>query len=261
MAAGLATQNMKPFLAIYSTFLQRSYDQVVHDICRQNLNVFIGIDRAGLVGADGETHQGVFDIAFLRHIPKMVLMMAKDENEGQHLVNTALKYNDGPIALRYARGNGIGVKMDEELKEIPIGSWEVLKEGSHAVILTFGTTIEMAMEAANQLAVQGKSIRVVNARFIKPLDVDMLHHIFAEGVPILTIEEAVLQGGFGSSILEFAQENNYLNTPISRIGIPDEFIEHGSVTKLLEEIGMTTENVVTQLKAMMPGKEKKVLRS
>ncbi|MCM3650333.1 1-deoxy-D-xylulose-5-phosphate synthase [Metabacillus litoralis] len=261
MAAGLATQNMKPFLAIYSTFLQRSYDQVVHDICRQNLNVFIGIDRAGLVGADGETHQGVFDIAFLRHIPKMVLMMAKDENEGQHLVNTALKYNDGPIALRYARGNGIGVKMDEELKEIPIGSWEVLKEGSHAVILTFGTTIEMAMEAANQLAVQGKSIRVVNARFIKPLDVDMLHHIFAEGVPILTIEEAVLQGGFGSSILEFAQENNYLNTPISRIGIPDEFIEHGSVTKLLEEIGMTTENVVAQLKAMMPGKEKKVLRS
>jgi 1-deoxy-D-xylulose-5-phosphate synthase len=261
MAAGLATQNMKPFLAIYSTFLQRSYDQVVHDICRQNLNVFIGIDRAGLVGADGETHQGVFDIAFLRHIPKMVLMMAKDENEGQHLVNTALKYNDGPIALRYARGNGIGVKMDEELKEIPIGSWEVLKEGSHAVILTFGTTIEMAMEAANQLAVQGKSIRVVNARFIKPLDVDMLHHIFAEGTPILTIEEAVLQGGFGSSILEFAQENNYLNTPISRIGIPDEFIEHGSVTKLLEEIGMTTENVVAQLKAMMPGKEKKVLRS
>src|SRR5690606_28164 len=132
MAAGLATQGMKPYLTIYSTFLQRAYDQIVHDICRQNLNVFIGIDRAGLVGADGETHQGVFDIAFLRHLPNMVLMMPKDENEGQHMVYTALKYDDGPIALRYARGNGLGVKMDNKLKTIPIGSWEVLKEGKDA---------------------------------------------------------------------------------------------------------------------------------
>jgi 1-deoxy-D-xylulose-5-phosphate synthase len=191
----------------------------------------------------------------------MVLMMAKDENEGQHLVNTALKYNDGPIALRYARGNGIGVKLDEELKEIPIGSWEVLREGRDAVILTFGTTIEMAIEAAEILAKQGKSIRVVNARFIKPLDENMLHDIFAEHIPVLTIEEAVLQGGFGSAVLEFAQENNYYESKISRIGIPDQFIEHGSVSKLLEEIGMTTENVITELKAMMPEKEKKVLRS
>jgi 1-deoxy-D-xylulose-5-phosphate synthase len=261
LAAGLATQNMKPFLAIYSTFLQRAYDQVVHDICRQNLNVFIGIDRAGLVGADGETHQGVFDIAFLRHIPNIVLMMAKDENEGQHLVNTALKYNDGPIALRYARGNGIGVKMDENLKEIPIGTWEVLREGKDAVILTFGTTIEMAMEAAEELAKQGKSIRVVNARFIKPLDEKMLHEIFKEDIPVLTIEEAILQGGFGSSVLEFAQENSYSHATISRIGIPDRFIEHGSVSKLLEEIGMTTENVVTLLNELVPINEKKVLRS
>lgn len=261
LAAGLATQNMKPFLAIYSTFLQRAYDQVVHDICRQNLNVFIGIDRAGLVGADGETHQGVFDIAFLRHIPNIVLMMAKDENEGQHLVNTALKYNDGPIALRYARGNGIGVKMDDNLKEIPIGTWEVLREGKDAVILTFGTTIEMAMEAADELAKQGKSIRVVNARFIKPLDEKMLHEILKEDIPVLTIEEAILQGGFGSSVLEFAQENSYSHATISRIGIPDRFIEHGSVSKLLEEIGMTTENVVTLLNELVPINEKKVLRS
>jgi 1-deoxy-D-xylulose-5-phosphate synthase len=252
---------MKPFLAIYSTFLQRAYDQVVHDICRQNLNVFIGIDRAGLVGADGETHQGVFDIAFLRHIPNIVLMMAKDENEGQHLVNTALKYNDGPIALRYARGNGIGVKMDENLKEIPIGTWEVLRDGKDAVILTFGTTIEMAMEAADELAKQGKSIRVVNARFIKPLDEKMLHEIFKEDIPVLTIEEAILQGGFGSSVLEFAQENGYSHATISRIGIPDRFIEHGSVSKLLEEIGMTRENVVTLLNELVPINEKKVLRS
>lgn len=261
VAAGLATQDMKPFLAIYSTFLQRAYDQVVHDICRQNLNVFIGIDRAGLVGADGETHQGVFDIAFLRHVPNIVVMMAKDENEGQHLVNTALKYNDGPIALRYARGNGLGVAMDEELKVIPIGTWEVLKQGTDAVILTFGTTIEMAMEAAAILEKQGKSIRVVNARFIKPLDEKMLHEIFAEEMPILTIEEAILQGGFGSSVLEFAQEHQYTQTVISRIGIPDRFIEHGSVSKLLEEIEMTTEHVVHKLEAIIPKHEQKVLRS
>lgn len=261
LSAGLATQNMKPFLAIYSTFLQRAYDQVLHDICRQNLNVFIGIDRSGLVGADGETHQGVFDIAFLRHLPNMVIMMAKDENEGQHLVNTALKYNDGPIALRYARGNGLGVKMDKDLKEIPIGSWEVLREGNDAVILTFGTTIEMAMEAAESLATQGKSIRVVNARFIKPLDESMLHEIFVEEIPILTIEEAILQGGFGSAVLEFAQSNRYTQSIISRIGIPDQFIEHGSVSKLLEEIGMTAEHVVAELKSIIPVIEKKVLRS
>ncbi|MGN7941759.1 1-deoxy-D-xylulose-5-phosphate synthase [Virgibacillus sp. 6R] len=261
LAAGLATQNMKPFLAIYSTFLQRAYDQVLHDICRQNLNVFIGIDRAGLVGADGETHQGVFDIAFLRHIPNMVLMMAKDENEGQHLVNTALKYDDGPIAMRYARGNGLGVKMDEELKEIPIGTWEVLRDGTDAVILTFGTTIEMALEAAEEMARRGLSIRVVNARFIKPMDEKMLHDIFLEGIPVLTIEEAILQGGFGSAVLEFAQENHYVQALISRIGIPDRFIEHGSVSKLLEEIGMTTENVIETLTSMIPTKEKRVLKS
>ncbi|MCY8098422.1 1-deoxy-D-xylulose-5-phosphate synthase, partial [Bacillus atrophaeus] len=151
MAAAMALQGMKPFLAIYSTFLQRAYDQVVHDICRQNANVFIGIDRAGLVGADGETHQGVFDIAFMRHIPNIVLMMPKDENEGRHMVQTAISYDDGPIAMRFPRGNGLGVKMDEKLQTIPIGSWEVLRPGTDAVILTFGTTIEMALEAAEEL--------------------------------------------------------------------------------------------------------------
>jgi 1-deoxy-D-xylulose-5-phosphate synthase len=191
---------MKPFLAIYSTFLQRAYDQVVHDICRQNLNVFIGIDRAGLVGADGETHQGVFDIAFLRHLPNMVIMMPKDENEGQHMVKTAIDYNDGPIALRYPRGNGLGVQMDEQLKAIPIGSWEVLQPGQDAVILTFGTTIPLVQEAAARLAIQGINVEIVNARFIKPLDVDMLHQIVQRNVPIFTVEEAVLQGGFGNGI-------------------------------------------------------------
>jgi 1-deoxy-D-xylulose-5-phosphate synthase len=257
VAAGLATQNMKPFLAIYSTFLQRAYDQVVHDICRQNLNVFIGIDRAGLVGADGETHQGVFDIAFLRHLPNMVIMMPKDENEGQHLVNTALLYNDGPIALRYPRGNGYGVPMDSELKQIPIGSWEVLKQGTDAAILTFGTTIPMAMEAAEELEKKGVSVKVVNARFIKPLDEDMMHDIFKAGIPVLTIEEAVLQGGFGSAILEFAQEKGYQHSKIDRMGIPDKFIEHGSVTELLKEIGMTKENVMDRILTITPKKQKR----
>ncbi len=255
VAAGLATQNMKPFLAIYSTFLQRAYDQVVHDICRQNLNVFIGIDRAGLVGADGETHQGVFDIAFLRHLPNLVLMMPKDENEGQHLVNTAVKYDAGPIALRFPRGNGYGVKMDEQLKEIPIGSWEVLKDGSDVVILTFGTTIPMCMEAAENLEKQGFSVRVVNARFIKPMDEAMLTQIFAEGLPILTVEEACLQGGFGSGVLELAEEMGVYSHPIRRMGIPDRFIEHGNVDQLLEEIGLTTEGITEKIISMVPKKK------
>jgi 1-deoxy-D-xylulose-5-phosphate synthase len=257
VAAGLATQKMKPFLAIYSTFLQRAYDQVVHDICRQNLNVFIGIDRAGLVGADGETHQGVFDIAFLRHVPNLVLMMPKDENEGQHMVYTAMNYDDGPIAMRFPRGNGIGVPMDDKLTKIPIGTWEVLKKGTDAAILTFGTTIPMAMEAASLLEKQGYSIKVINARFIKPLDEKMLMELFHENMPILTIEEAVLQGGFGSSVLEYAHDNGYHHLQIDRMGIPDRFIEHGSVNELLKEIGMTTGDVVERLKILARKKQKR----
>lgn len=261
MAAGMALQGMKPFLAIYSTFLQRAYDQVVHDICRQNANVFIGIDRAGLVGADGETHQGVFDIAFLRHIPNLVLMMPKDENEGRHMVNTALDYEEGPIAMRFPRGNGLGVKMDKELKTIPIGTWEVLRPGKDAVILTFGTTIEMALEAAEELQKEGLSVRVVNARFIKPIDQQMMKAILNEGLPILTIEEAVLEGGFGSTILEFAHDLGMYHTPIDRMGIPDRFIEHGSVTALLEEIGLTKAEVMNRIKLLMPPKTHKGIGS
>ncbi len=256
-AAGLATQKMKPFLAIYSTFLQRAYDQVVHDICRQNLNVFIGIDRAGLVGADGETHQGVFDIAFLRSLPNLVLMMPKDENEGQHLVYTALTYDEGPIALRFPRGNGLGVPMDAEFKPIPIGTWEVLRHGEDAAILTFGTTIPMAIEAAEALEKQGVSVRVINARFIKPLDVEMLTGILEENLPILTIEEAVLQGGFGSFVLETANEMGYSGARIDRMGIPDKFIEHGSVNELLEEIEFTVGAVIERVKYLARKKEKR----
>ncbi|WP_041638153.1 1-deoxy-D-xylulose-5-phosphate synthase [Anoxybacillus flavithermus] len=257
MAAGLATQGMKPFLAIYSTFLQRAYDQVVHDICRQNLNVFLGIDRAGLVGADGETHQGVFDIAFLRHIPNIVLMMPKDENEGQHMVYTAIQYDGGPIAMRFPRGNGLGVPMDKQLKKIPIGTWEMLREGTDVAILTFGTTIPMALQAAERLANEGISVQVVNARFIKPLDEAMLHTLLQQNMPLLTIEEAVLQGGFGSAVIEFAHDHGYHGAIIDRMGIPDRFIEHGGVSQLLEEIGLTTEHVMERICLLTPKKRKR----
>lgn len=242
MAAGLAVDGMKPFLVIYSTFLQRAYDQVLHDICRQNLNVVIGIDRAGLVGADGETHQGVFDIPFLRHMPNMVLMMPKDENEGQHMVKTAFEYADGPIALRYPRGNGLGVPMDEDLKSIPIGTWEVLKEGTQAAILTFGTTIPMALQAAERLEQANISVEVINARFIKPLDENMLRSLQQRNIPIITVEESMLEGGFGSAVLEFFNDNN-LQANVKRIGIPDMFIEHGDVNQLLEEINITSDDI------------------
>jgi len=257
MAAGLATQKMKPFLAIYSTFLQRAYDQLLHDICRQKLNVFIGVDRAGLVGADGETHQGVFDVSFLRHLPNMVVMMPKDENEGQHMVYTAVKYDDGPIAMRFPRGNGYGVPMDSKLKEIPIGTWEVLRKGKDATILTFGTTIPMAMEAALMLEKQGVSVQVVNARFIKPLDEKMLYQILKAGMPVLTIEEAILQGGFGSAVLEYAHDQEFHHAIIDRIGIPDKFIEHGNVSELLSEIGLTSEQIALKLNSMLPEKKKR----
>lgn len=248
MAAGMAMDGMKPYVAIYSTFLQRAYDQMLHDVCRQNLNVFLGIDRAGLVGADGETHQGVYDIAFLRHMPNMVIMMPKDENEGQHMVKTAIEYNDGPIALRYPRGNGLGVPMDEELKTIPIGSWEVLEEGTSAAILTFGTTIPMALQAAEELREEGISVEVVNARFIKPLDGAMLDSLAARQIPLVTLEEAVLQGGFGSSVLEYYNEQQQ-EVNVSRIGIPDAFIEHGDVPELLNEIHISVEDLKKQIKS------------
>lgn len=257
MSAGLAASGMKPFLAIYSTFLQRAYDQVLHDICRQNLNVFIGIDRSGLVGADGETHQGVYDIAFLRHMPNLVIMMPKDENEGQHMVHTALTYNEGPIAMRYPRGNGLGVVMDGELEALPIGSWEVIREGKDAVILTFGTTIEMALEAAGKLEEMDISIKVVNARFIKPMDEEMLHELFQKQLPILTIEEACLLGGFGSSVLEFASTNGYDLSVVRNMGIPDKFIEHGNVNELLEEIELTSQKAVEVLQSIVRKKEHK----
>ncbi|GGM40305.1 1-deoxy-D-xylulose-5-phosphate synthase [Paraliobacillus quinghaiensis] len=255
LAAGMASQGMKPFLTIYSTFLQRAYDQILHDVCRQNLNVAFGIDRSGLVGADGDTHHGVFDINFLRSLPNIVIMMPRDENECQHLVYTAIKYDNGPIAIRYPRGNVLGISMDDDLHQIEIGTWEVLKDGTDGVILTFGTTIGMALEASDVLRQEGLSIRVINARFIKPVDEEMLHNIFKAKLPIVTVEESVLNGGFGSSILEFAEIHNYSTKSVTRMGIPDVFIEHGKVELLLEQIGLTKKAVIKEIKKLLPTKK------
>lgn len=255
MAAGLATQEMKPVLSIYSTFLQRGYDQLVHDVCRQNLNVVFTVDRAGLVGADGETHHGVFDIAFLRSLPNMVIAMGKDENELRHLVHTAVNYDDGPIAVRLPRGNGFGVNMDNTLHDIPLGSWEVIREGTDAAVLSFGPMLKTAEKAAKQLAAEGLSVKVVNARFIKPLDRNMLLKLAHSEMPILTLEEGVLQGGFGSAVLEFFHDEGFHDQVVERMGLPDRYIEHGSVSQLLEEVGLTADDVITRIREMSVKRE------
>ncbi|UUZ79554.1 1-deoxy-D-xylulose-5-phosphate synthase [Paenibacillus sp. P26] len=199
-SAALAEEGMKPVFAVYSTFLQRAYDQVVHDICRANLNVMFAIDRAGFVGPDGETHQGVYDIAYLRSIPNMVLMMPKDENESRHMMKTAVEYNDGPIAVRYPRINGVGVPIDDVMKPIPIGGWEVLRNGDYAAILAMGPMIPVAMAAAEAMGKEGKQVRVINARFIKPMDEAMLLQLAKEEIPIITLEEGAQMGGSGAGL-------------------------------------------------------------
>ncbi|PYZ98571.1 1-deoxy-D-xylulose-5-phosphate synthase [Alteribacter lacisalsi] len=257
MSAGLATQGLKPVFAVYSTFLQRGYDQLVHDVCRQNLNVFFAIDRSGLVGADGETHQGVFDISYLRHLPNMKILMPKDENELQHMIFTAVNIDDGPVAVRYPRGNGYGVHMDEDLKQIPLGQWEVLKEGNDLTILTFGTMIPVAEDAAKRLEAEGIQVEIVNARSIKPLDDEMLKSIAMKGKPVLTLEEHALLGGFGSAVLEFFHENHFHSVTVERMGIPDRYIEHGSVSQLWEEIGLTPANVAERVMKVIPRKRQR----
>ncbi|MFT8708840.1 MAG: 1-deoxy-D-xylulose-5-phosphate synthase [Sporolactobacillus sp.] len=252
-AAGLATQHMKPVLSIYSTFMQRAYDQLVHDICRQNLNVTIAVDRAGLVGADGETHQGVFDISFLRALPNIVIAMGKDECELRNLIYTAIHYDNGPIAVRFPRGNGLGVAMNEDCQEIPIGTWEVLREGSDAAILSFGPMLQLASQAAVQLLEEGISVSVINARYLKPLDAKVLNRLAALQCPILTIEEGMLAGGFGSSVLEFFEQQKIYSLKIARMGIADRYVAQGSVSDLLNELDLTCDHAVAEIRRLVHG--------
>ncbi|MNE28514.1 1-deoxy-D-xylulose-5-phosphate synthase [compost metagenome] len=258
MCAALAMEGLKPVYAVYSTFLQRAYDQVVHDICRQNLNVIFAIDRAGFVGPDGETHNGVYDIAFLRHIPNIVIMMPKDENELRQMLKTAVDYNDGPIAVRYPRIAGLGVKLDENPQPLPIGKWETVREGESGVILAIGPMLQIAEEAAELLKREGMNVQIVNARFIKPLDEQMLLSFAAENKNMIVLEEGSELGGFGSSILEFYSLKGIYGQPVRIIGVPDVFVEHGSIKEQRQEIGLTAERVATELKNMLPRRIKRV---
>jgi 1-deoxy-D-xylulose-5-phosphate synthase len=251
--AGLAMEGLKPVYAVYSTFMQRAYDQILHDIARQNLNVVFAIDRAGFVGPDGETHQGVYDMAFLRSIPNMSIMMPKDEQELRSMMKTAIDYQDGPVALRYPRINGLGVELGP-LTEIPFGSWEVVREGRDAAILAVGPMVQVAEEAAEKLAAQGFSVRVVNARFIKPLDEAMLKVLASENIPILTLEEGARMGGFGSAVLEFYSDQDIFGLPIKNVAIPDYFVEHGSIKEQRIEVGLTADNVAAQVASFIPRK-------
>jgi 1-deoxy-D-xylulose-5-phosphate synthase len=259
MCAALASEGMKPIFAVYSTFLQRAYDQVVHDICRQNLNVVFAIDRAGFVGPDGETHQGIYDIAFLRHIPNMVVMMPKDENELRHMLKTAIEYDGGPIAVRYPRINGTGVKLDEVMRPLPIGSWEVVREGEGVAVLAVGPMVQVAEEAALILEAQGINLQIINARFIKPLDEVMLLKLAKEPTHLITMEEAALQGGFGSAVLEFYADREIYGIQVKSLGIPDYFVEHGSVKEQRAEVELTVDNLVQKVKLMMPRKRQRAL--
>lgn len=258
LCAALALEGMKPVFAVYSTFLQRAYDQVVHDICRQNTNVFMAIDRAGFVGADGETHQGVYDIAFLRSIPNIVIMMPKDENELRHMIKTGLDYDQGPIAVRYARASGIGVEMDEHLMPIPIGTWEVTRPGDHIALVAVGPMVQLAEQAAATLQSQGISCRVINARFIKPLDSSMLLQLAQEGLNIITIEEGARMGGFGSAVLEFYSDHYEFNVRVINMAIDDYYVEHGTITEQRQETGLTVDHIITKAQTLYKARNKRI---
>jgi 1-deoxy-D-xylulose-5-phosphate synthase len=245
-AAGLATQGVKPVAAIYSTFLQRSYDQLIHDVCLQNLPVIFTLDRAGLVGADGPTHHGVFDFAYLRSMPNMVVMAPKDEDELQHMVKTAVEYERGPIAFRYPRGTGVGVPMASLPQSLPIGKGEVLCNGDDLLILAIGNRVHPALEAAEMLADSDISTTVVNARFVKPLDEALILPLAKRIGKIITIEDGVLMGGFGSAILEMFADRGLTGVAVKRLGIPDQFIEHGDVETLYQLCSLDADSIVRE---------------
>lgn len=240
-AAGMATLGVKPVLAIYSTFLQRAYDNVLHDVCLQNLPVTFALDRGGLVGADGPTHHGVFDLSYLRHIPNLVFMIPRDENYLRHSMATALAY-DGPFAFRYPRGSGTGV-APEEPRELTIGKAEKLRDGKDGVIFAVGALVEEALAAAESLVDEGLQVAVVDPVFLKPLDRDLLVTEATDNGPVFTLEENVLEGGFGSAVLEMLCDAG-VHVPVTRIGLPDKFVEQGSQSELRSRYGIDAAGVV-----------------
>jgi len=251
-AAGLATQGYKPAVAIYSTFMQRAYDQIVHDVCLQNLNVNLFLDRGGLVGEDGATHHGTFDLSFLRHIPNLVLMAPKDEAELAQMMATAFAH-DGPCAMRYPRGTGVGAKVSDTPRKIAIGKGELVREGKDAIIVTLGSRVYPAMEAAMELeGKDGLEVAVFNTRFVKPLPKKQLLELVDQYEDILLVEENALAGGFGSAVLEFLNEEAVLKDKnIKCLGIPDEFVEHGTQKELRAQLGIDTDGIKRAVKKLL----------
>ncbi|HET7046867.1 MAG TPA: 1-deoxy-D-xylulose-5-phosphate synthase [Solirubrobacteraceae bacterium] len=247
-AAGLALQGCKPVAAIYSTFLQRAYDQIVHDVCLQKLNVTFVMDRAGLVGDDGPTHHGAFDIAYLRCLPNIVLMAPRDEAMLVHMLRTALTYDDGPIALRYPRGEAVGVPLPERPQAIEIGTGEILRDGDRVALLGYGTGVDKALAAADILADHGILVTVADARFAKPIDAGLVAQLAAEHELLVTVEEGVLAGGFGSAVWETLSDAGS-SARILRVGLPDRYVTHGAPRLLHEEVGFTGERIAERIEA------------
>ena len=237
-AAGLAAEGLRPVFAVYSTFLQRAYDQVFHDVCLQNLPVTFALDRGGVVGSDGPTHHGVFDISYLRHLPNMTLMAPKDENELQHMLATAIELGR-PAAIRYPRGNGHGVPLDQTLQPIPIGRAELLREGGDGTLLALGSMVVPALEAAAMLEeLHNIRLTVVNARFVKPLDSALILELAGKSGTLITLEENALQGGFGTAVLELLEEHGLSGTRVLRLGYPDSYIPQGEQHELRAMLGL-----------------------
>jgi 1-deoxy-D-xylulose-5-phosphate synthase len=253
-AAGLAAAGMRPVCAIYSTFLQRSYDQIVHDVCIQNLPVVFAMDRGGLVGDDGPTHNGVFDIAYLRCLPNIAVGAPKDEDELRGMLKTAVEH-DGPVAFRYPRGAGLGVSLEGDIPAIPIGEAEVLQTGEDILILAYGSMVAPAMEAAEKLHARGIEAAVVNARWVKPLDLNTILPLAKQAKRILTVEEAQLAGGFGAAILEALQAADIFDKPVKRLGIPDQFTEHAAHKAQLGWFGLNADGIAQAATEMCVPKE------
>ncbi len=249
-AAGLATKGVIPVVAIYSTFMQRAIDQIIHDVSLQKLHVVFVLDRAGLVGADGPTHHGTFDLSYLRLIPDMVIMAPKDENELKHMLKTAVEYKKGPIAIRYPRGSALGVELSDKLVPLEIGKWEWLKDGNDTVILAVGSMVNYAYQAASILHGDGIEVGVVNARFVKPLDTEMLTKIMKDYKKVITIEENNLPGAFGSAVSEFITDNGY-DTKLLRLGLPDGYVEHGTQAELHRLLEIDAEGIVKKVKSFV----------
>jgi len=260
LAAGLACEGMRPVAAIYSTFLQRGYDQIVHDVCIQNLPVFFCLDRAGIVGDDGPTHQGMYDIAYLRCLPNMVLMAPKDEAELQRMVVTGINYTDGPIAMRYPRGNGYGVPlMEEGWEEIPIGKGEILRNGDDVLMVAYGSMVHTAMQAAEMLSEHAIEATVVNARFVKPLDTELIVPLAKRIGRVVTLEEGCIMGGFGSAVTEALMEHDVV-VPVKRLGVPDQLVEHAKPDEAKAELGLTGSQIAQRVREMFFSQQPSVVR-